>query len=332
MKNNKLDIFIDQKRLPIWFLDRKKYNFYTILDSEKVYDAAIFINTPHKKTKIKVKNGNVFCIIGEPPYKSNWLYGSGGLYLYKGLEQYDKVFASVKTGPNVLETQPFLGWFDEPKSKSYDELKLESKPLKIKMISAITSDKFTTKGHRLRHDFIQELKRQNLNIDYFGRGSNELEKKSSGLKDYKYSIAIENGSFKNYFSEKIMDCFINYTVPIYFGCENISDYFPENSYILIDINNPEQSILKIIDIIKNDNYEKRLDALKEARCLVLDEYNMYNLIESLESEIINNLKNKDKDYVVKPILSISHVIKIYLFPKFKWLRNYVYNKIYGKSL
>lgn len=40
-----------------------------------------------------------------------------------------------------------------------------------------------------------------------------------------FSIAIENCNQRNYMSEKLLDCFMTLTVPIYIGCPNVADYF-----------------------------------------------------------------------------------------------------------
>jgi hypothetical protein len=45
------------------------------------------------------------------------------------------------------------------------------------------------------------------------------------LFDSMFHIAIENCSIKNYFSEKLLDCFQSRTIPIYWGCINIEDFF-----------------------------------------------------------------------------------------------------------
>ena len=55
--------------------------------------------------------------------------------------------------------------------------------------------------------------------------------KWDGLENYSYSIAIENESLKNYFSEKFTDCILARTIPIYYGCPNISDFFQINVII-----------------------------------------------------------------------------------------------------
>lgn len=156
----KLDIFIDTTPIPHAHLkNRSEYAFHYELDQNKVYDVAIFINTPTKKIKIKVKKGNVFCLMGEPAYKANFLFGYN-LYMYKRLSQYDKVFSIIKNADNVKETQPYLGWF-ENKCSYFDWKNLKCQN-KIKTISCISSDKLTTAGHKSRFLFVKELRKKIL--------------------------------------------------------------------------------------------------------------------------------------------------------------------------
>jgi hypothetical protein len=56
-----------------------------------------------------------------------------------------------------------------------------------------------------------------------------------------FSIVIENSCERNYFTEKIIDAFLTYTVPIYIGCINIGDYFDNRGIIVCS------SVNEIID-------------------------------------------------------------------------------------
>ena len=49
-----------------------------------------------------------------------------------------------------------------------------------------------------------------------------------------YSVAIESSSEKDYFTEKLIDCLITKTIPIYWGCPNINDYFDTSYWIPIE--------------------------------------------------------------------------------------------------
>jgi hypothetical protein len=39
-----------------------------------------------------------------------------------------------------------------------------------------------------------------------------------------FQVVIENSSRNGYFTEKLIDCLITGTVPIYYGCPNLEDY------------------------------------------------------------------------------------------------------------
>ncbi len=114
---------------------------------------------------------------------------------------------------------------------------------------------------------------------------NVLKSKYDGLKDYKYSLCIENSSYDNYFTEKITDCLLSWTIPIYFGCKNVDNYFPKDSYYWIDINEPN-SIDKLYEIVQRPVTEKNIEAMKEARELIMNKYNVWELVKNI---IDNNI-------------------------------------------
>jgi len=123
---------------------------------------------------------------------------------------------------------------------------------KSKLISIIASDKNITDGHKLRHEIISIFGRD---IDVFGKGYNPIKNKEEGLSDYRFSICIENCSVKNYFTEKLIDCFATKTIPIYWGCTNISDFFDKNSFLQFQNIN---ELTSIIENIQNVSIEKSL--------------------------------------------------------------------------
>ena len=86
----------------------------------------------------------------------------------------------------------------------------------------IYSNKIMFEGHKLRHHIANNIK----DVDLFGRGTpNPIDNKEESLVDYRYSIVIENSKTDNYFTEKLIDCLAVGTIPIYWGCSNLNDYF-----------------------------------------------------------------------------------------------------------
>ncbi len=75
-----------------------------------------------------------------------------------------------------------------------------------------------------------------------------------------FHIAIENCSIKNYFTEKLIDCFQSRTVPIYYGCKNIGEYF--NDCGIIQCHSLED-IIKACNQITPEVYERMLPVLDD---------------------------------------------------------------------
>jgi hypothetical protein len=48
-----------------------------------------------------------------------------------------------------------------------------------------------------------------------------------------FNISLENSKQVNYFSEKIIDCFLTFTIPLYIGCPNIGEYFDTRGIIFV---------------------------------------------------------------------------------------------------
>ena len=113
------------------------------------------------------------------------------------------------------------------------------------MVSIIYSHKKGPhEGYRLRHDLAN---RYSHILDLFGNGSpNPIEYKEEALVDYMFTIVIENVSDKNYFTEKIIDPLLTGTIPIYWGCPNIDNYFNMSGFINLDVENID-SILNSLD-------------------------------------------------------------------------------------
>ena len=98
--------------------------------------------------------------------------------------------------------------------------------------SIIASEKRELVGHKLRHEVIAWLKNEGHNVDALGRGYQPFDKKQEGLLPYTYSVVIENVQEPDYFTEKLLDCLLCGTLPIYFGPQNIGNYFNLQGIIL----------------------------------------------------------------------------------------------------
>ena len=91
---------------------------------------------------------------------------------------------------------------------------------KSKFVSMISSNKSWADGHRHRLSLVDKYRDH---VDFYGRGFNTFIYKEEPLKDYMFSIAIENAKYNNYFTEKLTDCFACGTVPVFYGSDAVAD-------------------------------------------------------------------------------------------------------------
>lgn len=211
-----------------------------------------------------------FCYIKEPDStKTNyaWLIeppiinGTHYIEIEKVYTNFKKVFSynkSLSEKINNFEFIPHGGTWARQEDISLHE--------KSKNISFIYSDKTWNLGHRLRHNFVNFLKEKSYEIDYYGSGSEKpIQFKIEGLKDYRFSIVMENSVLDDYFTEKILDCFLTGTIPLYWGTKNIVNYFDENGVVFLPSSNEWgfdfDKSLEIISNLNEEFYLERLDSV-----------------------------------------------------------------------
>jgi len=243
-------------------------------------DYWIVLNELSKKETVICPPGNTIFVTGEPV--------SVKKYSGRFLSQFATVITAQDSlhHQHVIKTHQILPWFV---NKKYDELNDMSFLEKSKNISIVSSNKRFSKGHESRYQYAMALKNYfGDNIDLFGRGIRDFGDKWDVLAPYKYSVVIENSSSNNYITEKLDDCFLSYTFPFYYGCTNLEDYYPKDSFAYIDITDLDGSI----DVIEktladSQHYALHFEALCEARKRYLQQYQLFpslvSIISSLQS-------------------------------------------------
>ena len=176
-------------------------------------------------------------------------------------------------------------------NKTYDQLKNESPLNKTNLLSCIQSGKQQTYGHKLRHSFLTKFIETHSSIlDLYGSincaNKSLLDNdKSNGLDPYKYCLTFDNqNTIKPFFGTQFTDTILRWGVPLYWGGAALEEYFPKDSFIKIDIEDPN-CIDNVIKFLETDDYEQRIPAIKEARELILDQYNMWPLIKFIIQQL-----------------------------------------------
>jgi|TARA_R100000458_G_C8278417_1_gene254524 hypothetical protein len=102
--------------------------------------------------------------------------------------------------------------------------------------------------------------------------------------DAMFSIATENHIQKNHWQEKPLGCFWTRTVPIYFGCPNISDFgFREDGILRF---NTIEELADILDRVSPELYEEMKEAVEHNFQVAMRDYSI-----SQHVDIANAIRN-----------------------------------------
>lgn len=244
------------------------------------YDVIVFFNYVNTNIKDNTKSA-VF------PHEPSWtgthqkhftnntvIYGfSKELYTGQFVESMAHTFYGGR-GP----------WVDDLSFWNYENL-INSTFEKTKIISSSITKLNTNYQwpclYPQRFRILEKLKQMGT-IDIFDGETSP--KRKDALVDYKFNISIENSYEQNWISEKFYDNILTDTVPIYFGCKNIKELYPEDGYILIDDINDVDGIEKLLTniIINSDEiYQQKLEGLQKIKQRYLRENNLLKKIISI---------------------------------------------------
>ncbi len=169
---------------------------------------------------------------------------------YKILTKSEILLKNIENGILFLSGSTFI--------KDINSVNIE----KTNLLSLIASKKNKLEGHKLRHKIVNYLLSIDLDVDIMGRGYKSFENKEDGLAPYHYSIVIENNQESNYFTEKLIDCFLCETIPIYWGSSNIGNYFDIRGMIICKT---AADIKLALKGISSEAYTSKLNWIKSNR-------------------------------------------------------------------
>ena len=124
-----------------------------------------------------------------------------------------------------------------------------------------------TYGHSLRHELLdreKEINKITKNFHHTYGNRYDIENARKGKMDVfaksMFSVAIENTNHRGYFTEKILDLFLFKSVPIYWGCSNIGDFFDLDG--IIQVQNIDDLIYKANNLSPK-SYDQRHKAIED---------------------------------------------------------------------
>ncbi len=227
------------------------------------------------------------------------------------IKRYSKVYAHqfghlLTNRPFEAEKHPhyhlgrgYYWWYIGRSYREYENLTIT----KAKNVSVVSSSKkMRYTKHKARFEIAEYLTKCIPEMDWFGRGVRDFKRKYEVLEPYKYHVTLENHIGKHHWSEKLADAFLAECLPFYAGDPVADEIFPKESFIPIPIDDPEAAAGIIKEAIANCEYEKRREAVLEAKRLILERYNFFaQVIEVIEGS---------KDQSLTPV-DINRPVRIY---------------------
>lgn len=221
------------------------------------YDIGPF--SGHTWTKANTVNeSDVSIIVNSPsssdtsrgPTKVYWLYEPEAIIpeAYAHLKKTNKIVATHRKDlvfhKKILIPPCFPSWINQQDVGMH---------AKTKIASMIASTKRMCDGHTFRQSV---AKKNEHTLDLFGRGqSRALDNKIDGLRDYMFSVAMENSVHDLYFTEKLLDCFLTGTIPVYWGTRTVLDIFDPNGILFV---NEDGTLPPMSEEI----YQSKIDSVK----------------------------------------------------------------------
>jgi len=196
-----------------------------------------------RKDKIgKIKIAWIF----EPPEINPQVYD----YIKKNYIEFDYIFTWVKELLSIDDRFKFTtygtSWIPEKDYAIYE---------KSKLVSIVSSGKNQLPGHILRHQAIKSFN----NMDVFGRGYNPIQSLLVAYKDHMFTVVIENVKTDCNMSEKLITPLLCGTIPIYYGCPSVGDYFDMNGILTFDT---LDDLKIILNSLTEQKYHDMIDSVK----------------------------------------------------------------------
>lgn len=261
-------------------------------------DIDLVVNKPNPYLKLNRDIEKNWMLHIEPPGYIKKL----GLDAPEVMAKFGKVFTPdpdlFQRGGKFIASPPYVHWHLALSSYTnnsnntvydYDFLSAQKTvPSKEVSLVAINSNMNDLPGHKLRADFIAEISNSKVDYELYGTPNWQIYKQYKGLtangkwpiySRSKYVLAIENEVSDYYWTEKFTDAILCFSMPIYYGCPRINEYFPEGSYIPLDISKKSAKD-DLRDILNSDFYEKNIPKLIEARNRILSTHNMFSFIDT----------------------------------------------------
>ena len=248
----------------------------------------------------KIEEADYYIVVEKPPKEIGFDKLNCSKIIYFQCEP-SSIHNSMKSILKKYKDQ-FFAYFDYDNYRHipfwYSRIpfkELQSLPYKKKnkQLSCLMSNKQFkhVPGHNLRLEYLKKFAEKYPNeIDIYGRNmpikgpyKGELDYNwlctSKAFTDYHYTFLCENTNEKGQLSERINDCLLNWSMPIYHGGSDIYDWFPEEALHTVDI--MKDDIERVYRISQQPVSDLQIQAIEKSRQLIMYEHNIFEKIHRI---------------------------------------------------
>ncbi len=255
--------------------------------SGQAFDRVVVFDTLDTPRRVICPADGTLMLVGEPPEIKT--------YNRDFLAQFARVVTQDSNCPHpgVIDSHAGQPWFvgiatepGKPKrvTMTYDDL-VAARPEKTGLLSITVGRTAQTEGHKMRMKMADALRaRLGDAVAVFGRDVNRVADKWDALAPFKYHVALENSRYNHYWTEKLSDPYLADCFAFYWGCPDIADYFNPTGFQAINIYDPQGAAEVIADAIDAEAYEKSKSVRERDRQRVLNEYNLFALLDRVLAE------------------------------------------------
>lgn len=162
-------------------------------------------------------------------------------------------------------------------------------------VSHLTGYKEITYGHRLRKELYLRQSEIKIPLDFYISqhggvpnlyGNKILGDTKTPMFNSMFHLCIENTTQKNCFTEKVIDCLITKTVPVYYGCSNIFDFFDTQGFLIV---NTADEVIHTLNNLTPEDYYSRMEFIQSNYFAAKPYTTLLDRFEEVMLRILNDI-------------------------------------------
>ena len=201
-------------------------------------------------------------------------------------------------------------FYDDALNRALNKPKMDETAFNRKFCAMVVSNVKQTDG--FREEFFEKLdgyKQVASGGKYRNNVGGPVADKMEFQKDYKFSLAFENVASRGYCTEKILESFASYTIPIYYGDETAVEDFNPKAFINCHDYKTIDEVIERIRQIDNDPQEY-LQILNEPVFKdgkLPEKYSDENILKFFSNIFDQPIEKAGRRKLIKPYMDVDYL-------------------------